>query len=213
MDFTPGQQRLLFVVVVIVLAGLGIYLISGAHHPATASPPSSPTAPTTGGSASSSSTYVPPATAPPASPPATTAGGANIYQWLPFSQGDLTAAAKTTLAFAADYATWSYTETKAAYAGKLAGVATPAEVTTLESGFAAVQANAGKKVFTGIGTINGISSFGAGPTSITFSVAIATQVTPANGTAATTTQYAITAISTASGWLVNDIELATAGNH
>lgn len=90
-------------------------------------------------------------------------------------------------------------------------MATPAEVTTLESGFAAVQANAGKKVFTGIGTINAISSFGA--SSITFAVAIATQVTPASGTTTTTTQYAITATSTGSGWLVNDIELSTAGNH
>jgi len=125
MELTPGQRRLLFVVIVIVLAGLGIYLVTGAHHGATAAPAPSPaaTSPTTGGPSASASAYVPPATVPPASPPATTAGGANIYEWLPFSQADLTAAAKTTLAFATDYATWSYTETKAAYGAKLAAVA------------------------------------------------------------------------------------------
>ena len=50
----------------------------------------------------------PPASSPAASSagatPAATAGGANIYQWLPFTQSDLTAAAKTTLAFATVYA-------------------------------------------------------------------------------------------------------------
>jgi len=216
MELSPGQQRLLFVVVVIVLAGLGIYLVSARHNGTAATPAAtatkSPAASVAGGTAG-----VPPATVPPATPPTTTPGGANIYEWLPFSQADLTAAAKTTLAFAADYATWSYTEPKAAYAAKLAGLVTPQEAATLSydygtAGVAGTRA-ADKQVSTGSGSISSISSFGTGPTSITFSVAIAQQI--ASATAATTSsasQYAITVESTGGGWQVNDIELSGLGN-
>ena len=42
MELSSGQQRLLFVVVVLGLAGLGVWLIGGRHHPATP-PPAKPT--------------------------------------------------------------------------------------------------------------------------------------------------------------------------
>jgi hypothetical protein len=219
MELTPGQQRLLFVVIVIVLAGLGIYLISGAHHGATAAPAPSPTvtSPTTGAPSASpsASAYVPPATVPPASPPATTAGGANIYEWLPFSQADLTAAAKTTLTFATDYATWSYTETKGAYGAKLAAVATSQEVATLQYDQYGTAGVAGpmtkdKQISTGSGTIDSISSFGAG--SITFSVTIAQKLASTTGTNTSTPTYAITTVSTGAGWQVDNIQLSTTGN-
>jgi hypothetical protein len=222
MELTPGQQRLLFVVVVLVLAGLGIYLIRDGHHGAAAPPSPSPTAtsPTTSGSSGSgtaqASAGVPPATVPPASPPATTASGANIYEWLPFSQADLTAAAKTTLAFATDYATWSYTDTKTAYATKLGAVATAQEVTTLESGFTTAGVAgprvADKQVSTGSGTIESIRSFGTSPTSITFAVTITEQLASTTGNKTNTSTYAITTVSTGTGWLVNDIELSGIGN-
>ena len=108
MELSPGQQRLLFVVVVIALVGLGFFLIEGRSHGTTAASATTPT-PTPSSSAPSTSgaaTATPPATEPSATPSATApaaaggAGGANIYQWLPFTQSDLTAAAKTTLAFA-----------------------------------------------------------------------------------------------------------------
>ena len=219
MELTPGHRRLLFVDIVIVLAGLGIYLVTGAHHGATAAPAPSPaaTSPTTGGPSASASAYVPPATVPPASPPATTAGGANIYEWLPFSQADLTAAAKTTLAFATDYATWSYTETKAAYGAKLAAVAASQEVATLQydqygTAGVAAQMTKDKQVSTGSGTIESISSFGASPTSITFSVTIAQKLASTTGTTTSTPTYAITTVSTGTGWQVNNIQLVTTGN-
>jgi hypothetical protein len=219
MELTPGQQRLLFVVIVIVLAGLGVYLITGAHHGTTGAPAPSPTvtSPATGGSSASASTYVPPATVPPASPPATTAGGVNIYQWLPFSQADLTAAAKTTVAFAADYASWSYTETAAEYGAKLAGVATSHEVATLkfdQYGTAGVvgQMTKDKQVSTGSGTIESINSFSTSPTSITFSVIISQQLASTTGTTKSTPTYLITAVPAGTAWQVDNIQLPGQGN-
>src|ERR1700677_712977 len=113
MELSSGQQRALFVVLVVVLAGLGIYLIGpGGHHGASAAPSPSPS-PTTaapGTPASSSAAAVQPSgssrTAPvgalsTGSPSTDALGGhSNIYSWLPFTQQKLTSAAKTTVAFA-----------------------------------------------------------------------------------------------------------------
>ena len=58
---------------------------------------------------------------------------------------------------------------------------TAQEDATLESDFSTAARAAGNAVSTGSGTIDSISSFGANPASITFTVAIAQQVVPANG--------------------------------
>ena len=167
MELTTGQQRLLFVVVVLALAGLGFYLIRGHGSGGSpgAAPSSSPsvspsaTLPSATGTASAS---VPPATVP-AATPVSTAGGAEIYQWLPFTPSDLAAAAKTTLEFATDYTTWSYTEDTAAYAAKLNGLVTADEMPILESAYAtpgvAGQRTADKQVSKGSGTIDSIYAF------------------------------------------------------
>jgi hypothetical protein len=215
MEPSSGQQRLLFVVVVLVLAGLGVYLISARTHNGTAAtPPASPSA--TSPAPQASAPTVQPATTPasvPASVP-TGSGKADIYQWLPFSQQDLTEAARTTVAFAADYETYSYTETAAAYAGKMATLVTGELAATLKNAYAtpgvAAQRTAQKQVSTGSGGIASIRSFGPG--SITFVVNIAQQLATTQGTSTKTTQYAVTVVSAAGGWQVNDIELAGAGN-
>jgi hypothetical protein len=215
MELSSGQQRLLFVVVVLALAGLGIWLVgSGIHHGNAASPPASPSASSAAGTPAASSA---PPTVQPASGPATpaaTGGGANIYQWLPFSQQDLTEASQATLTFAADYETFSYTETDKAYAAKMANVVTPELAATLKNAYdlpGAVQARSSQKqVSTSTGGIASIRSFGAG--SITFLVNIGQKLATTSGTTANTAQYAVTVISSAGGWAVNDIELAKAGN-
>jgi hypothetical protein len=213
MELSPGQQRLLFVVVVIALVGLGFFLLEGRSHGTTAAPAPTPTAtPTPSAPAASvAATATPPATEPAATPSAT-AGGANIYQWLPFTQSDLTAASKTTLAFATDYVTWNSKESKAAYGAKMASLVTAQEDATLEAGFGTAAAAAGNAVSTGSGTIDSISSFGSTPASITFSVTIAQQVVPANGTSASPGQYSITVVETGVGWQVDNIELSSLGN-
>jgi hypothetical protein len=221
MEPSSGQQRLLFVVVVLVLAGLGVYLISARTHNGTAATPpaspsvTSPAPPATQAPATSPASQAPATT--PASVPASvpTGGGkADIYQWLPFSQQDLTEAARTTVAFASDYETYSYTETAAAYAGKMASLVTGELAATLKNAYAtpgvAAQRTAQKQVSTGSGGIASIRSFGPG--SITFVVNIAQQLATTQGTSNKTTQYAVTVVSAAGGWQVNDIELAGAGN-
>jgi hypothetical protein len=214
MDLTPGQQRLAFVVVVIVLVGLGAYLIGSRHSggtPAAAPSPSTSTAqPVSTGSA-----YVPPSVVPSATP-VSTAGGGQIYQWLPFGASDLSVAASTATTFAGAYSTWSYTEDKAAYGAKLSGSATAQEVTTAEYYYAtsgvAGPRTADKQVSTGTGTINSIRSFGTSPVSITFLVTIDQQVASTQPTKKVSGQYAVTVVSSGGNWQVNDLELAQLGN-
>jgi hypothetical protein len=222
MDLTTGQRRLLFIVVVLALAGLGFYLVSS--RSSAGSPAAAPTAggtvtPGSGGSqpAASGATAagVPPSTVP-AATPVSTAGGAEIYQWLPFTAADLTAAAQTTVTFARDYATWSYTENAAAYGAKMSGLVTAQEASTLENDYGtpgvAGPRTADKQVSTGSGTIDSISSFGSGPTSITFLVTISQQVTSTQPAKSMTGRYTVTVVSSGSAWQVNDIELSGLGN-
>ena len=216
MELTRGQQRLLFVVVVLALVGLGIYLVSGrstgGSPGAAASAPASTPQPSAG---SATAAGVPPSTVP-AATPASTAGGAEIYQWLPFTPADLSAAATTTVDFAADYATWSYTEDTTAYGAKLSGLASAQEAATLEYDYGtagvAGPRSADKQVSTGSGTIDSISSFGSNPTSITFLVTISQRVSSTQPVKSLTGQYTVTVISSGNAWQVNDIELSGIGN-
>ena len=224
MDLTPGQQRLVFVVIVLALAGLGIYLLNGRGSGGT--PAAAPQATTAPPPAASSAAVTPPAstqaasvppTATPSATPAATAGGAGIYQWLPFSPAGLSSAANTTTAFAKAYATWSYTETAQAYGATFHGLATDQEITTLEEGNSAPgltqQRTAAKQASTGSGTINSIRSIVTEPsTSIMFLVTITDTVTSTQPATTKSTQYSVTLIPQGTGWLVSDIELSTLGN-
>src|SRR5262244_1520133 len=104
MELSPVQRFAAFVVVVLVLAGLGAYLFlprpSEADGPAAGAQPrcASPTA--TQHSASQA----------PSGQPAP-----NIYQWLPFTQAGLTSAASVTTTLAQHYGTFSYTQSAQAY--------------------------------------------------------------------------------------------------
>jgi hypothetical protein len=222
MELTPRQLRLVFVVVVLALAGLGIYLIQGRG-----SGGGTPAAPSTFAAKPGPSASVPtaasvPPSAVPTTTPLPTTGGAEIYQWLPFTPADLSAAAQTTLSFAKDYSTWSYTENVAAYAAKFNGLVTTTELATLKNGYStsgvAGPRAADKQVSTGSGTIDSIRSFGTGPTSgtsstsITFLVTINQQVKSTKPATTASNQYAVTVILSGSAWLVNDIELSKFGN-
>jgi hypothetical protein len=207
MELSSGQQRLLFVVVVLGLAGLGVWLIGGRHHTATP-PPARPTP----AAAPVTST---PAAAPATTPAATNAsGGADIYQWLPFTQQDLTAAARTTVSFAADYESWTYTEPAQGYAAKMTGLVTSELSASLENTYAtpgvAALRSSQKQISTSTGTISSIQSFGSG--SITFVVDIAQQLATTTGTTHTSQAFAVTVVSAAGGWQVNNIQPAGAGN-
>jgi hypothetical protein len=213
MDLTPGRQRLVFVVIAVVLVGLCFFLIETRHSGGTpsASGSASPTASPAGSQASG----VPP-TLVPAPTPASTAGGAEIYQWLPFTATDLSAAAQTTLTFAKDYSTWSYTESADDYVATMSSLVNAQQLALIKSGYstAGVQGprTADKQVSTGSGTINSIMSFGAGPV-ITFVVTINEQLTGTQSASTQSSQYDITMTSSGGAWQVSNLQLANVGNH
>jgi hypothetical protein len=203
MELSRGQQRLLFVVVVLALGGLGVFLLGGRHKAATP-PPARPSA-----------SAAPVTSTPAAAPVTTTSGsGVNIYQWLPFTQQDLTAASRATVTFAADYENWTYTEPAQAYVAKMNGLVTADFAASLQNSYAtpgvAALRSAQKQVSTSSGGIASIRSFGTG--SITFVVNITQRLATTSGTTNTSKQYAVTLVSSATGWEVNDVELAGAGN-
>jgi hypothetical protein len=217
MDLTPGRQRLVFAVIVIALVGLTSYLIESRHSGAAPAAAPSPSA-STPSPAGTQGSGVPPSSVP-AVTPVPTASGAEIYQWLPFTAADLSAAAQTTLTFAKDYSTWSYTESVTDYAAKLSPLVTTPELATLKSGYSTAGVAgprvADKQVSTGSGTIDSIRSFapGPGPVSITFLVTVSQQVTSTQpATTAPPQQYAVTVVSSGGAWQVNDLELSQLGN-
>jgi hypothetical protein len=215
MDLTPGRQRLVFVVIVIALVGLTSYLIESRHSGAAPAAAPSPSASTPSPAGTQGNGV--PLSSVPAVTPASTASGAEIYQWLPFTAADLSAAAQTTLSFAKDYSTWSYTESVTDYAARLSPLVTTAELATLKSGYSTAGVAgprvADKQVSTGSGTIDSIRSFGAGPVSITFLVTVSQQVTSTQpATTAPPQQYAVTVVSSGGTWQVSDLELSQLGN-
>jgi hypothetical protein len=68
-----------------------------------------------------------------------------------------------------------------------------------------------KQVSSGTATISSIRTFGS--SSITFVVAATQKLIGTNGTATSSTQYAVTVNGQGSSWQVYDIEPATAGNN
>jgi hypothetical protein len=62
----------------------------------------------------------------------------------------------------------------------------------------------------GVATIDSISAFG--PTSLTFLVQIAQQITASAGSSRASTRYSVTLTGNGNSWQVTSVELATVGN-
>ena len=207
MDLSPGQQKAVFALVVVVLAALGYWLIlpkvSHSHGQAQPSPTPSVT----------QSVPSPPESTPPTvtTSPAST-GGVDIYSWLPFTQ-HLSAAAAVTEKFLVDYNTYSYTETADGYVAKMNGLITTQLASTLrdlysQPGVAKVRTDQ-RQVSTGTAVINSIRAFGT--SSLTF-VATGTQhLTTSKSTSSGSAQYAITVTGSGTSWQVDNIELSSVG--
>jgi hypothetical protein len=217
MDLSPGQQKAVFVLVVVVLAALGYWLIlpkiSHSHGAAQAatSPAPSATAPA---SAPPQGSQVTQGTTPATVTPAPAASGTvNIYSWLPFTRQGLAAAAAVTVKFAADYNTYSYTESPSGYVAAMNGLITAQLATTLRGLYAtpgvAKVRTAQKQVSTGTAVIDSLRTFG--PSSLTFIVTAGQHLVTAHGTSNASTQYAITVTGSGTSWQVNDIELSNVG--
>jgi len=211
MDLTSAQRRMAFIVIVLALAGLGAFLLwprpspaASAHaaHPATSAPAPAP-----------SSSPVAPASPVPSGP------GVNIYQLLPFTQADLTDAAGVVRRFCFFYDASASTESAGSYVGRMRSLITSELAATLAQDYAtpgvAQTRTQQKQTATGSGAITALRAFGA--SSLTFLVTLnqKTYSTPQSGktTAHTASgDYAITIARSGSGWQVNDIQLASAGN-
>ena len=209
MDLSPRQRSAVFVVVVIVLAALGYYVVVPAvtHSHRSAAPAASPTV-----------TASTPASAPDSAPAPTAtavgAGGLNIYAWLPFSPQDLAAAASVTTRFSVDYNTFTYTESASDYVGAMGGLVTGPLASTLRAayqtpGVAQLRRNQ-QQVSTGTAVISSLRAFG--PSSMTFIVTAGQRLVTSKGTSSGSTQYAVTVTGSGSSWQVSDIELESAGN-
>jgi hypothetical protein len=191
---------------VCVLVALGAYLVGPVAHrdrqpghrsaavgtPRPVTSPSSPVARTT----------------PPQS------GQPDIYQWLPFTQSGLAAAAAIVTRFGVAYGTYSYAESAKAYGASLRPVTSASLVDQIEAAYAApgvASARSGaKQVAVGTATIDSISAFG--PTSLTFYLQITQRVTATTGTSQQSTRYSVTVTGSGATWQVTDVELASVGN-
>jgi len=210
MDLSPGQQKAMFVVIVIVLGVLGYYLVV----PAVTHSHGQPRA-----AASPTPTGATPASAPTPGVPAAAASQAaardvNIYSWLPFTRQDLAAAAAVTVRFSVDYDTFSYTEDAAGYISQMGGLITGQLAATLSSAYqipgVANLRTSQKQVSTGTAVIDSLRAFG--PSSMTFIVTAGQRLVSTRGATSGSTQYAVTVTGSGSNWQVSDIELESAGD-
>jgi hypothetical protein len=210
-DLSPGQQKAVFALVVVVLAAVGYWLIvpkvTHSHGPAQAAASTAP--PATGAASTPAQGTTAPAVT--VSPAAT--GSVNIYSWLPFTQQGLADAAAVTVKFLVDYNTYSYTDSPADYIGRMNGLVTGPLATTLRGvysapGVAKVR-NDQKQVSTGTAVIDALRAFG--PSSLTFIVTGTQHLVTPKGTSNGSAQYAITVTASGASWLVNDIQLSTVG--
>jgi hypothetical protein len=187
-----------FVVIVVALAGMAVYFFLPQPSAAGSKPARSPS---------------PAAAASPSSSPAAS-GLADIYQWVPFTQAGLSAAAQLTIEFARDYGTYSYSQSTASYLAPMRPLASPELVQIIGRAFAAPgvagSRAAGKQVVTETASIVSLRAFG--PTSLTFVVDLTEHVAATKGRSEQTTAYAVTVTGTGISWQVTDIELASAGN-
>ena len=149
MDISPARRRLLFGLIVCVLVGLGAYLLgpiahgagrSGALHAATTTPRPAASHTARPGTATTSAV-----------------GQPDIYQWLPFTQAGLAAAASVVVRFGDAYGSYSYTQNAAAYAAPLTPITAAQLVGQIEAAYSAPGVAAarvsGKQVAVGTATI------------------------------------------------------------
>jgi hypothetical protein len=204
MDSSPVWRRVTFAVIVCVLVALGAYLLGPLAHRQNQQSHEP-------GAAAASRSPGPPAVANTA-PPSDTQP--DIYQWLPFTQSGLAAAVSITTRFGAAYGTYSYARSAGAYAASLEPFTSQSLLGQIEAAYAApgvAAARSGnKQVAVGVATIDAISAFG--PTSLTFLVQIAQQITGTTGTSHTSSSYSVTLTGNGASWQVTSVELATVGN-
>jgi hypothetical protein len=210
MDSNPLQRRLTFALIVVVLAGLGAYLLGSVARGS-----SRPPAPKASTAAPAPAAPAPAAPSPAAAALGSTSGSTpDIYQWLPFTQAGLAAAADLAVRFGDGYGTFSYTQSAGAYLARLAPLTSAQLASQIKAAYSVpgvvTARSTARQVSAGTAVIESIRAFG--PSSITFVVQITENLTAVSGRSQLVTSYAITETGSGSNWQVTDIELASAGN-
>ena len=200
---------MVFALVVFVLVALGAYLL----RPAARGTSRSANPPSRGSSVAASPSAPQPGSQPPSSGSAQSRQ-ADIYQWLPFTQPGLTAAAATVVRFGDAYGTFSYTENAAAYVRPMQSLVSPSLAGQIAAAYSApgvaAARTSSKQVSSGVATIESIRAFG--PDSLTFVVQITERLADVTGHSQDSSAYAVTLTGSATSWQVSAIELATTGN-
>ena len=207
---SPVWRRVAFAVIVCVLVALGAYLVGPVAHPDRQRAKQPGHQPGAAGTPH-------PAAAPSSSAAGTAlsqSGQPDIYQWLPFTQSGLAAAAGTVTRFGDAYGTYSYSESASAYGASLKAFTSASLVNQIEAAYAApgvasARASA-KQVAAGTATIDSISAFG--PTSLTFYLQVTQRITATSGASRQSTRYSVTVTGGDASWQVTSVELATVGN-
>jgi len=215
MELSSARKKLLFAVIVVVLAVLGYSLVLPAlHHTpkAVASAASStPAAPSTVAVAPLATVTPGPSSAVVAPP---SPGSVNIYNWLPFTEKDLVIAARVTTQFCVDYDTYTFTESASSYIAKMNGLIVAELASTLEEGYqtpgTAALRTGQKQISSATAAISGLRA--VLPQSLTFVVTISQHLVSNKGTSNASAQFAVTLTGSGTSWQVNDIEPASAGN-
>jgi hypothetical protein len=214
MELTRFQRIAAFGLIVLVLTGLGVYLVlpaaagSGPSTPAPTTPAGQPPAQTPSAQPTPAPTGLPTASAslPPGTP--------DIYQWLPFSPAGLASAARLAVTFGADYGTFSYSEKVSAYLAPMRRLISSQLAAVIGRAFSAPGVTAtrvgSKQVSSGSAGIVSLRAFG--PSSLTFVETITERITDSKGQHQQSADYAVTLTGGGTSWQVSDIELASAGN-
>ena len=218
MDLSPAQQKLVFALIVVVLAALGYWLIlpklTHSHAPERGHVADRERGHVAERDRDHARLGAEHGSSGPRGDDLARRGNVNIYSWLPFTQQELADAAAVTVKFSVAYNTYTYTENAAAYVAQMNGLITGQLATTLQTSYdtpgVAQLRKSQQQVSTGTAVINSLRAFGS--SSLTFIVNTGQRLVSSRGTTHGTAQYAVTVTGSGSSWQVNDIELSNAGN-
>jgi hypothetical protein len=211
MDKASAQRKAVFAVIVVALAGLGVYMFMPG---ALGAGRSSSKPPATAHHAAVRPAHTAPAASSPAPASSAAPSAPNIYGWLPFNQAELASAARVVTEFSAAYGTWSYSQNADAYVATMSNLIEPGLSQVLAQSYSvpgvARARTSEKQVSTGSAVIGSLRAYG--PSSMTFVVTITEKITDTAGRSQSSAQYAVTVSGVGSSWQVSDIELASQGN-
>ena len=149
-----------------------------------------------------------------ASPQPTAAAAGALASLLPFPPARLQAAASLAGRFTAAWDSWSWRQTPAAWLAALQPMATaslePALAQAAGDRGVLAQRAAARQV--AVATVTALAIRDLTPGSVTVTATVTQVITGSSGTSQATVGWAVTLTAEGSGWLVQDIEPADAGN-